>query len=56
MKEKVIDTKAGDLITKVADKVAGLANNYPEEEQLHPAKRLRYSVREICILNYPLTK
>ena len=49
MKEKVIDTKAGDLITKVADKVAGLANNYSEEEQLHLAKRLRYSASVISM-------
>jgi len=27
MKEKLIDTEAGNLITKVADKVAGLAAN-----------------------------
>ena len=49
MKEKVIDTKAGDLITKVADKVGGLADNYPEEEQLHLANQLRYSASVISL-------
>lgn len=43
MKEKVIDAKVWDLLTKVTDKVAGLADNCPEEEQLHLANQLRFS-------------
>jgi len=49
MEEKVIDAKAGDLITKVTEKVAGLADNYPEGEQLHLANQLRYSASVISI-------
>ena len=48
MKEKVIDRKAGDLITQVAEKVAGLADSYPEEEQLHLGNQLRYSA---CVIS-----
>lgn len=47
MKEKVIDTKAGDLITKVTDKVASLADNYPKEESLHFPNQLPYSASAI---------
>lgn len=49
MKEKVIDTKAGDLITKVTDKVATLAHNYPNEESFHFPNQLRYSASAICL-------
>lgn len=49
MKEKVIDTKGGALIAKVAHKVADLADNYPEEEQLHLANQLRYSASVISL-------
>ena len=43
MKQKVIDAKVWDLLTEVTDKVAGLADNCPEEEQLHLANQLRFS-------------
>ena len=43
----MIDTKAGDLMIKVAEKLASLADNYPEEEQLHLANQLRDSASVI---------
>ena len=47
MKEKAIETKIGDLITRLGNKVADLAANYPEEEQLHLANQLRDSASAI---------
>lgn len=49
MKEKVIDTKSGDLITKVTDKVATLAHNYPKEENFHFPNQLRYFASAISL-------
>ncbi len=49
MREKVIDTRVQDVMTEVANKVAGLPDSHPEEEQLHLANQLRSSAAVISM-------
>lgn len=49
MKEKVIDAKIWDVMTEIANKIAGLPHNYPEEEQLQLANQLRHSASVISL-------
>jgi len=45
----VTNIEVRDLLTKTVNKVSSLADNYPEEEQLHLANQLRYSASVISM-------